>query len=224
MLLMDLAYNDELWELVPEEPGPPPAHLVRFVEGLGAVGRALDVGCGDGRLTQALAAEELTAADVSRVALQRARRRCPDASFVTLEPDDPLPFSDAAFELALCAETLEHVRDVQLLLSELRRVLAPGGTLAITTPAHSRLTALDLLVRGFERRFDPLSPHLRFFTRRSLAALLGELGFELISLRRRKGTLLATASHEGSAIGLRPRGSRGPAPAGAAPEPPAGSA
>jgi hypothetical protein len=35
-----------------------------------------------------------------------------------------------------------------------------------------RLTGLDVLVRGFERPFDPLSPHLRFFTRRSLARLL----------------------------------------------------
>ncbi len=43
-------YDDELWEAVPEDPGPPPRHLVRFVEGLGPAARALDLGCGDGRL------------------------------------------------------------------------------------------------------------------------------------------------------------------------------
>jgi len=68
----------------------------------------------------------------------------------------------------LRAETIEHVRDVQLLLSEVRRVLRPGGTLALTTPAHGRLTGLAVLARGFERSFDPLSPHVRFFTARSL--------------------------------------------------------
>ena len=46
---------------------------------------------------------------------------------VELEPDAPLPFDDGAFDLVLCAETIEHVRDVQLLLSEVRRVLRPGG-------------------------------------------------------------------------------------------------
>ena len=40
-----------------------------------------------------------------------------------LEPDAPLPFGDGEFDLVLCAETIEHVRDLQLLLSEVRRVL-----------------------------------------------------------------------------------------------------
>ena len=41
---------------------------------------------------------------------------------------------------------------------------------------------------------DPLSPHLRFFTRRSLARLLDELGFDVRSLERRGGSLLARAT------------------------------
>jgi SAM-dependent methyltransferase len=86
------------------------------------------------------------------------------------------------------------VRDVQALLSEAGRVLRPGGELAVTTPAHGRRTGLAALVGGFERRFDPLSPHLRFFTRRSLGRLLEELGFEIQEMRRRSGTLLARAT------------------------------
>ena len=186
-------YDDEIWELVPEDPGPPPAHLAAFVQDLPAARRALDIGCGDGRLTTRLEAEELTAADVSRVALDRAAWRLPNARLVQLGLDEPLPFADAAFDLALCAETIEHVRDLQLLLSELRRVLEPGGLLAVTTPAHGRLTGLDIVVRGFERRFPPLSPHLRFLTRRSLRDLLSEMGFEPESIARRRGSLLALA-------------------------------
>src|ERR671936_3081379 len=187
-------YDDELWQLVPEDAEPPPAPLVRFVRSLGERESALDLGCGDGRLTAELSARELTAADVSPVALERARRRLPaSARLVELEPDAPLPLGDSRFDLVLCADTLEHVRDVQLLLSETRRVLRPGGRLAVTTPAHGRLTALRLLVRGFESEFDPLSPHIRFFTAKSLGLVLGELGFEVTSLRREAGSLLAVA-------------------------------
>jgi SAM-dependent methyltransferase len=188
-------YDDELWELVEPDPGPPPAHLREFVRSLGGVGQALDLGCGDGRLTVELDADGLTAADVSAEALRRAAPRlaAKRAALVELEPDAPLPFDDGSFDLVLCAETLEHVRDVQLLLSELRRVLRPGGRLALTTPAHGRITGLSILFRGFEGRFDPLSPHLRFMTARSLRGLLEEHGFEFASLRRRRGSLLALA-------------------------------
>ena len=177
-------FDDELWELVPADPGPSPAHLVEFVRGLGPVRRALDIGCGDGRLTAELDAAALTAADVSPVALERARARLPSAAaLVELEPDAPLPFADGSFELVLSAETAEHVRDLQLFLSETRRVLVPGGELALTTPAAAPLV----------RPGNPLSPHLRRFTRRSLRGVLDELGFEVTSLRRRAGTLLARA-------------------------------
>lgn len=190
---MGASYDDDIWALVPEEPGPPPAELAGFVDLLPRVERALDLGCGDGRLSARLQAESLTGADVSRVALDRARKWLPGARLVELEPDAPLPFADNEFELVLCAETIEHVRDVQLLLSEARRVLAPGGTLALTTPAHSRLTGLRVLVGGWAGSFDPLSPHIRFLSRRSLRQLLAQLGFEVRSLKRRSGTLLALA-------------------------------
>jgi ubiquinone/menaquinone biosynthesis C-methylase UbiE len=176
-------YDDELWQLVPEEPGPPPAHLLDFVRSLGPAGAALDLGCGDGRLTAALGARELTAADVSAVALERARRRLSKARLIELEPGEPLPLEDNAFDVVLCAETIEHVRDVQLFLSETRRVLRPGGVLALTTPAARRLG----------RPEDPLSPHLHRFTRGSLPRVLDRLGFEVESLRRRAGTFLVSA-------------------------------
>jgi SAM-dependent methyltransferase len=179
---------------VPEAAGPPPEHIARFVRSLAPAERALDLGCGDGRLSAELGAAALTLADVSPVALARAGRRLPAAARVELAPDAPLPFGDSAFDLVLCAETIEHVRDVQLLLSEVRRVLRPGGTLALTTPAHGRVTGLAVAAGGFERRFDPLSPHLRFLTRRSLRALLDAGGFDVRSLRRRRGTLLALAT------------------------------
>jgi ubiquinone/menaquinone biosynthesis C-methylase UbiE len=192
---MPSRYDDDIWAAVPEDRGPPPEHLVRFARDLPPTGDALDLGCGDGRLTTNLRTERLTAADVSRVALERARSRLGEiATLVELESDAPLPFDDTSFDLVLCAETLEHVRDVQTLLSEIRRVLRPGGTLAISTPSHGRLTAARAVVLGWERVADPLSPHLRFFTRSSLRRLVAALGFDVRSLTRERRTLQLRAT------------------------------
>ena len=178
---------------MPEDRGPPPAHLAELVRSLGPVADALDLGAGDGRLAAEIAAERLVLADTSRVALERARRRLPAATAQPLEPDGPLPLADSAFDVVVCVHVLSHVRDVQLFLSEARRVLRPGGRLALAVPGHGRATGAAILARGFEHAFDPRSPHLRFFTRRSLRRLLDELGFDVESLRRRRGDLVAVA-------------------------------
>ena len=47
---MGSRYDDELWELLPDEPLEPPEHLRDFVRSLGRSDHALDLGCGTGRL------------------------------------------------------------------------------------------------------------------------------------------------------------------------------
>ena len=189
-------FDDDLWEMVPDA-GPPPRHLARFVRGLPAAEHALDLGCGDGRLTKELTADRVTGADVSELALSRARGRLPDVEFVQLVPDELLPFIDGSFDLVVCVETIEHVRDVQLFVSEVRRVLSPEGTFAVTTPVNSRVTAARALWKGFEEVFDPLSPHIRFFTAQSLTRLLDDLGFDAPPPKREEGTLLVSARVHG---------------------------
>jgi ubiquinone/menaquinone biosynthesis C-methylase UbiE len=180
-------YDDELWELVPEDPGPPPAHVANFVNALAPADRALDLGVGDGRVAEGIEAVRLVGADVSQVALDRARRRLPQAELILVQPDEPLPFADNEFDLVTCIETLEHVRDVQLALSEIRRVLRPGGRLALTTPVASRWR---VLFRGMEH---PFSPHIRAFSRRSLRTTLETMGFQVLELDTSHGTLFALA-------------------------------
>ena len=180
-------YDDELWELIPEDPGPPPAHIAEFVGHLAPADVALDFGIGDGRVAELIHVGRLTGVDVSQVALDRARKRLPGAELVLVEPDEPLPFADNSFDLVTCTETLEHVRDVQLALSEIRRVLRPGGRLALTTPAAARWR---VLIMGLEH---PFSPHIRSFTRRSLRTALEGMGFQIVELESRHATLLTVA-------------------------------
>jgi ubiquinone/menaquinone biosynthesis C-methylase UbiE len=97
---------------------------------------------------------------------------------------------------------LQHVADTQLLLSEVRRVLRPGGAIAIAVPWHGRVKDAVLSLTRFERRHDPLEPVLRHYTPRSLRDVLDQLGFDQIVLRAAGGapfwreTLLARARLE----------------------------
>jgi SAM-dependent methyltransferase len=112
---------------------------------------------------------------------------------VLLEPGRGLPFEEETFELVLCADTIQEVQDVAQLVADVKRVLAPGGMLALTAPAHGRRTGLRVLRRGFGPVFDPRDPDLRYFTRRSLGDLLDLAGFHSIHIGRDDGHLIATA-------------------------------
>jgi ubiquinone/menaquinone biosynthesis C-methylase UbiE len=190
------SYYEELWA----ELEPPHLQLRRrFLAGQARPGaRALDLGCGAGELTGALAEAGVTVAgvDVAEAALRRARARCPEVEFVRVEAGGPLPFEDASFELVWCSEVIEHIADTAAALSEVRRVLAPAGRLALTTPAHGRLR---VLLGGLERYSEPLGDHLHLYTRRSLNALLVQFGFDQVRVRAAGGLpplralLLATA-------------------------------
>jgi SAM-dependent methyltransferase len=185
--------SDRYWAAEREYRGPAPEPQATFVRELAPAGAVLDLGCGDGRLSVELRAGELTAADVSLVALKRARKRLPEATMVLIEPGRRLPFEDESFELVLCADTIQEVQDVAQLVSDVKRVLAPGGMLALTTPAHGRRTGLRVLRRGFGQVFDPRAPALRYLTPKSLGDLLDLAGFHGITIDRDDGQLLATA-------------------------------
>jgi ubiquinone/menaquinone biosynthesis C-methylase UbiE len=171
-------YYDELWESLPADLEPP--LLERRLAFLGrevrAGDRALDLGCGTGEFTAALAqaGARPVGVDVAEAALSRARARHPSLDFLVVPFDGPLPFEDGSFELVWASEVIEHVADTARWLSEVRRVLVPAGRLLLTTPSHGRLR---LLLGGVERYSEPLGDHLHLYTARSLRSLLHEFGF-----------------------------------------------
>ena len=93
--------------------------------------RLLDLGCGAGDFTAALAAAGASpvGVDVAEAALRRARERHPGLDFRVVPLDGPLPLEDCEFGLVWASEVIEHVADTARWLSEVRRVLAPGGRL-----------------------------------------------------------------------------------------------
>jgi 2-polyprenyl-3-methyl-5-hydroxy-6-metoxy-1,4-benzoquinol methylase len=154
--------------------------------------RLLDVGCAEGWFASELARAgvRVVGADVAEEPLRRARERDPGLDLRLLDDDDdPWPLEDASFDAVWAGETIEHVADTARWLSEVRRVLRPGGRLLLSTPDHGRLAVLWLALsrRAFETHFDPLADHLRFYTRATLTRLLGELGFQEVSVRSAAG-------------------------------------
>jgi 2-polyprenyl-6-hydroxyphenyl methylase/3-demethylubiquinone-9 3-methyltransferase len=130
----------------------------------------------------AAAGGEVTGVDPSAVALERARASQPDLRFEAPADDGSLRLPDSSFDVVVCINVFEHVADTQQLMSETRRVLAPGGRFAVAVPYHGRVEGAWNALTSFERGHDPLEPTLRFYTRRSLAALLRQFGYGEVEL------------------------------------------
>jgi 2-polyprenyl-3-methyl-5-hydroxy-6-metoxy-1,4-benzoquinol methylase len=202
-------YYEELWESMPAGTQPPDLELRRsfLLEQLARVAerrarslgekspspslRVLDVGCGEGQLTVAIAGAgyRVLGVDVAEEPLRRARSRHADLELRRVEQDGDWPLADASFDVVWSGETIEHVADTARWLSELRRVMRSGASLILSTPAHGPLTRLGLALsrRRFERHFDPRADHLRFYTPRTLTHLLEDFGFEQVEMREAGG-------------------------------------
>lgn len=113
-----------------------------------------------------------------------------------------LPYGDGRFDCVTLGEVIEHLPDPDRLLGEIRRVLAPGGRLVVSTPnlvcwANRVLVPLGIQPLFTEtscqvtlgRRFRALGQggraqgHLKLFTHRSLGEILELHGFELLGRR-----------------------------------------
>jgi SAM-dependent methyltransferase len=105
--------------------------LIAFV-GRGE-GEALDVGCGEGRVSRALKAcgYRVTASDPVRE-LVKAAKEARSADTYAIASGTDLPFGDARFDLVMAYNVLMDVEDVPAILKEIRRVLRPAGTLVIS--------------------------------------------------------------------------------------------
>ena len=110
--------------------------------------RVLDLGCGFGRhaFEAARRGADVVALDAGRdevegvvatfVAMAQAGELPADGVHVAVVQGDALhlPFPEATFDRVICSEVLEHIPDDLAAMTELTRVLRPGGTMAVTVP------------------------------------------------------------------------------------------
>lgn len=168
--------------------------------------RVLDACCGTGDLALACAAEggRVTGLDFSERMLERARRKSVAVEWVSGDLL-ALPFADASFDAATVGFGVRNVPELERALAELRRVLSPGGRLAILEITRPR----GVLAPFYRLWFDGIVPLLgrvlpggaaytylpasvrRFPGPDELAELIGAAGFSAVRYRRFAGGIVA---------------------------------
>lgn len=115
---------------------------LRDAIGLDPAGRVLDVGCGTGNYTMALAQSgaRVCGIDASAVMLAAARARAPHLGWVQGRAE-ALPFASAGVDAITCVNAVHHFVDADAAFAEFHRVLAPGGRLAIFTNTSEEVRA-----------------------------------------------------------------------------------
>jgi 2-polyprenyl-6-hydroxyphenyl methylase / 3-demethylubiquinone-9 3-methyltransferase len=111
--------------------------------------RALDIGCGGGFLAEEFARLgcQVVGVDPSEVSIETAHRHAAAAGLdvdYRVGTGERLPVADGEFDLAYCCDVLEHVADLDAVVSETARVLKPQGIFLFDTP--NRTLASKLLV------------------------------------------------------------------------------
>jgi ubiquinone/menaquinone biosynthesis C-methylase UbiE len=154
-----------------------------FVEALGMddVGVVLDVACGPGIITVALAARarEVVAFDLTPEMLKKAQRRCArgGARNVTFREGSAtdLPFADHTFDCAVTRLSVHHFEHPRRVLDEIWRVLRPGGTFVVADVVSSEVPEKSALQNAIEVIRDP--SHTRMLSGSEFISLVKDAGF-----------------------------------------------
>jgi 2-polyprenyl-3-methyl-5-hydroxy-6-metoxy-1,4-benzoquinol methylase len=154
----------------------------------------LDVGCDTGVFVEFAVGKGMSAIgiDVFDRVVEIGRARGRDLRLGTLETAG---ISDQSIDVVTGFDLIEHVDDPVSFVDNVKRVLRPGGVVALETPNYEGLIyrlgrMLDKLPRKAaiaavqERLWPPF--HVQYFTAPALARLLAETGFEAVVVRGRE--------------------------------------
>ena len=176
---------------------------------LAADARVLDVGCGTGDLSIELfekTAAQVLGIDFCRPMLELAKAKAPRLSFI--EGDAlRLPFADAFFDGITMGFALRNLSSVEAGLAELKRVLKPGGVVAILEFSQPTIPGMREFVRFYYRRLLPWiggqvsgsrnayeylpDSIARFPDQETLASMMRTAGFEEVEFENLSGGIAA---------------------------------
>ena len=161
--------------------------------------RLLDIGSGAGvgakLLADTIGIDHVTCMDISVQALAETKAKGFSPLIASAE-GIVLPFRDATFDVVVIDEVVEHLVDTDSIMSEIHRVLKPGGQLVLSTPNLASWFNRLAMLLGFQPAYSEVSfkkvygrpgsgivGHLRLFTKRALVEFIADAGFDNVVTR-----------------------------------------
>lgn len=141
--------------------------------------RLLDYGCGEGHFLSACKNDKVWGVDISDTAIEKAQALYPH-----------IPFNPTAillpikFDVITCFDVMEHIFDFDEVFKYFDACLVSGGRLIIATNEMCFLKMVAIGLFYMDTFFHPYSPHIRFFTKKTLAELLESKGYKVIHYER----------------------------------------
>lgn len=141
----------------------------------------LDIGCARGRFAEAVKAEtgcRTVGIEMNSFEAQKAKQRLD----LVIESDILSAALEEKFDCITCLDIIEHLGDSDAFLQKIKSLLNSGGSLVLSIPNIGHWSIIEDLIAG---RWDYLPvgiltiSHLRFFTKKTIEALLKNNGFEI---------------------------------------------
>jgi 2-polyprenyl-3-methyl-5-hydroxy-6-metoxy-1,4-benzoquinol methylase len=156
---------------------------MKLVEAVGRDGRVLDVGCSSGYLSKPLSerGNKVVGIELDPDAAREAEQWCERVLVGDLETME-LSLDPESFDVVVCGDVVEHLRDPEAALARLRTFLKPGGRLVVSTPNIAnwamRLSLLSGRWRYTDRGFLDRT-HTHLFTRATLVETIEAAGYRV---------------------------------------------
>jgi len=158
-----------------------------LLDAVGSNRRVLDVGCSSGYLSQPLSqrGNTIVGLELDPAAAREAEQWCERVLVGDIETME-LPLEPASFDVIVCGDVIEHLRDPTATLARLRPFLRPGGTLVASTPNIANWAIRLSLLAGRWRYTDRGlldRTHTHLFTKATLVEAFERAGFRVTRLR-----------------------------------------
>jgi 2-polyprenyl-3-methyl-5-hydroxy-6-metoxy-1,4-benzoquinol methylase len=158
----------------------------KLLAAVGTGNRVLDVGCSSGYLARPLSerGNTIVGLELDSAAAREAAAFCEQVLVGDVETME-LPLDEGSFDVVLCGDVVEHLRDPVAALARLRPLLRPGGRVVVSTPNIAnwavRLSLLGGRWRYTERGILDRT-HTHLFTRATLREALERAGYEEVRI------------------------------------------
>lgn len=192
---MSFNYEESVWGSGTASLSPAAPSAVRLKESLSALSglsggaKVLEVGCGAGQFIRAVKQHRpdwlCYGCDISATAIAQAQTYN-DKVIYEISAADALPYPEHFFDAIFIYDVLEHARDYEVLLKEIKRVLCPGGFVYCYVPCEGDWLSvwhyLDNL-KMFSGLTTKYAGHINRFSRRVWRKIFSDAGLRVAKVR-----------------------------------------